>query len=475
MNYSVCNQLIDGLYTGLKMIKNFIHFLLIISCTFSFISCSSGTPEAETKLLTFDIYDQTLETILETVAERYDVDLDFDVDNSPNTYSLSVINASLDDILKKLEADTGFFMKVVDEEILVEAEMIDESMTEITLNLNDNLWKDIRTVSSKVNIDEVVVKNFFGPLFSNILVTDVSAHSKTIELYLPKTDVEFIQKSLLYLNYLKQRRNLAITVFVSKKELAKKFLDNSAKSTEAEFAWKMNAGDNIVFTDDKGNKVDLSSQLLSSSDNIATSEIFLKLKFNNDVAENNFNFSDKSIQSIPLSDKLSLIVKSEWYTSGLKVSSQNLSSKVLAKYQKQISDKNQKVLNSVKSVKVGESILSENLKLFKAANFSPRIISLTSSVPSDISQFKIKNTKPKMSLQEILNTLPSSGVLIDCQGTIRSQRNIEWQINGEKLATSYYSFMKGAFVVDKKGLNKPVVYLPSANAIVGYTNSNILK
>ena len=138
------------------MIKKRISIFFLFSTLFSLISCSSdsGKSTSKVKLLTFDIYDQKLETLLETVADRYDLGLDFGVEETDKTYSLSIMNSSIFDILKKLEADTGFYMMVIDDEIVVEDEMIDDTMTEITLQLNDNLWKDIKSVSSKTEITE---------------------------------------------------------------------------------------------------------------------------------------------------------------------------------------------------------------------------------------------------------------------------------------------------------------------------------
>ena len=467
------------------MFKNFLSLLLRFSVILLISSCSSDIAEVKpkTKLLSFNIYDQKLETLLEKVADRYNLSLDFDVDETDKPYSLSVINASISDILKKLEADTGFFMKVVDDEILVEEEMLDEDMTEITLALNGNLWKDIRAVSKNIDISEEVVQNFFGPLFSNALVTDIDSGSKTIELYLPIEDIDFIKKSLLYLNYLKHRRNLAVSIFVVKKDLSQKFIDGKASNKEADFAWKMNAGDKIVFTDGKGNKVDLQTQLLSDAANIAAAEVFVKLTFNKDSAENNFNFSKEPVQMASLSDKLALIVKPEWYTDGERISPENLNSHILAQYQKEVSNKTAEALKTSKSVTTGIHPINKSLASFNSKGFSIRYISVKSGGTSDISAYKINCSKEKETLQGILNKLPKGtsyfkdedGVLIDCQGTIRSQRNIQWKISRKKPDSSYFKFLNGAFIFDKEGLNQPVIYLPSANALVGYVNSNILK
>lgn len=466
------------------MLKNFLSLILTLTITLSLASCSSEEPElkAKAKLLSFDIYEQTLDVLLQKVAERYDLKLNFNVEAGPDSYSLSTVNASVSDILKKLEADTGFYMTLSGGEILVEEDLIDENMTELTLQLNDNLWKDLKAAKD-LRINEEVVKNFFGPLFTNVFVTNVNSHSKTIDLYLPKNDVRFIKKSLLYLNYLKQRRNLALTVFVVKNDLVQKFINGKADSNEAEFAWKLNAGDNIVFTDNKGNKVDISTQLLSQADNIAAAEVFIKLKFNEAASENNFNFSSKPVQSAPLSNKLTLIAKPVWYADNEEITAAKLNSKSLAKYQKNLDENTVKALLSTKTVSTGLNSLSKTMEIFSSKDFPIRLVSLSAGKSSDISAFTLELSKDKAVLRDILDNLPkgisyfadSDGVLIDCQGTIRSQRNIQWSIKPEKLDHSYYKFYQGAFFVEKEGLGSPVIYLPSANALVAYTNANILE
>ena len=320
-------------------------------------------------------------------------------------------------------------------------------------------------------------------MFANLRVTNVNNYSKQISLYLPIQDVDFITKSLLYLNYLKHQRNLAVSVFVTKKELVEKFISGKANSKEAEFAWKMNAGDNIVFTDDKGNKVDLQTQLLSQNGNISAAEVFVKLKFNKDSAENNFNFANKPIQAVDLSDKLSLIVKPDWYANGEKVSPDKLNSKVLSRYQKQIDSNIKKNLDKKITLKAGKQAITDLLAPFNTESLPIRYVSLTSGSKSDISSIKADNSKEQASFIEVMSSVPGqisyfvdkNGILIDCQGTIRSSRNVQWKILSEKMDSSYYKYANGTFFVEKEGFIKPVVYLPSANAVVGFENSNILK
>ena len=469
------------------MIKYFPGFLLLSIYAMLLASCSSSTPEPQKspKLLTFDIYDQKLEDLMEVVAERYDLDLDFDVDASEKPYSLSVHNASIEDVLRKISSTTGFYSKIIDGEIIVEEEILDADMIEVNLPLNANLWKDIRQGSEKIVINEETVQYFFGPLFSNVTVEEVNPRTRSISVYMPKVDVPFIKKSLLYLNYLNHQRNLAVTLWVVDKNKADKFLNRKAKTEEAEFAWKLNAGDNLKFTDQKGNKVEINSQLLSETNNIVSSEVFLKLSFNKETAEHNFNFSKDKIQSINLSEKYSLVVSAEWYTEGVKIVSENLNSKVLSQYKRKTSSIVQKQLKSIAAVKPGEPSLIEALHNFNNTNCAVRIVSLTSNAKSDISAIKLKLPKANYQLSDLLNEITKStaagyfvdgdGILIDCQGTIKGYRDIVWNIEQEKVDSSYYRFNKGAFIVNKEGLNSPVVYLPSANALVGYSNSKILK
>ena len=464
-------------------------FLQLISALFliGFCSCSSEQPQTHynSKLLSFNVYEQNLETILEAIAKRYELDLDFDVDSPKNNFSLSVQNASVNDVLKKLSSHTGFFMKVVDGEITVENEMIDEDMAEITLKLNTNLWKDIRIGSKDIAIDEEAVKNFFGPLFSNIQVTGLSAYKKTITLLLLKEDVPFIKKSLLYLNYLEHKRNLVITVWVAEKSKNELFIKNQNKPEDALFAWKLNAGDNISFTQDNGDKVNLNTQLLSQDNNISQNEVFVKLKYKAESIEHNFNFTKNPVQTVNLSDKLSLIAKANWYIEGRQIIPENLNSIDIASYKKQYSERVEKALNSKQSLSPGKNTISQAIQPFLKDDFSYRIVSLTTDQNSDVDNYSLDLQKKEYSLIQLLEALKHSGnasyhidefgVLLDCQGTIPGSRNVVWKIMPEPFGESFLRFHKGAFLVNKEEFNNPVVYLPSANAIVGLRNSKILK
>ncbi|MCM8527143.1 MAG: hypothetical protein NE327_11545 [Lentisphaeraceae bacterium] len=461
--------------------------LSIIFFILGFSSCSSveELKDYNSKLLTFNIYEQSLEKILEVVADRYELDLDFDVDDTEQNFSLSVQNASVNDILKKLSSYTGFYMKVIDDEIIVDDETMNEDMTEITLNLNENLWKDIRIGSKELSVDEETVKAFFGPLFSNIEVEDVNAYRKTITLYLLKEDVAFIEKSLLYLNYLKHKRNLVITVWVADKSKNEVFLQGKNQSKDAVFAWKLNAGDNIAFTQDNGDKVTLNSQLLSQENNISQNEVFIKLQYNKAKVEHNFNFSKAAIQTVNLSNKLSLIVKANWYVEGNEIIPENFNSTSISSFKKAYSEKISSILSSRKTLSKGKVSAVQAVQSFLKDGVNCRVVSLTTDQNSDVDRLSINTEAKEYTLAQLLDLVTTetsasyfadeNGILIDCQGTIPNSRNVVWKINSEPFGASYLRFRNGAFLVEKEGLNKPLVYLPSANALVGIKSSNILK
>lgn len=461
--------------------KNILVLLLILC----FSSCSTEEPKAHynAQRLTFNVYDQTLDTLLEVVAKRYSLGLDFDVDVNPEKYSLSILNASVNDVLKKLSYDTGYFMKVVNGEILVQNDIHDESQTEISLKLNDNLWKDIQSGAEGAKVTETSVKNFFGPLFSGVSVINTSSSQRTIKIRLPKEDVPFIKKSLLYLNYLEHKRNPVITVFLVEKTHAQKFL-KSPQSKVAKFAWKLNAGDNINLINN-GDKIELESQLLSLDSNISQTEVFVKLKYNTHQAEHNFNFSKSPIQSINFSEKLSLIVKADWYIEGKKVSDENLSSKSISSYRKGYSDRIHKILDSTRTIKPGKTSFTELATIINSEDFNCRLVSFTSSQDSDIDKYFVNLNEDNYTVQKLLEAsskgssahffIDEFGVLIDCQGSISDSRDIAWRILPEPLGSSFHSFNSGSYSVKKEGLSGPIVFLPSANALIGLSNSNIIK
>ena len=66
-------------------------------------------------------------------------------------------------------------------------------------------------------------------------------------------------------------------------------------------------------------------------------------------------------------------------------------------------------------------------------------------------------------------------ILIDCQGKLAEKQISEWIILKKPLDASYYRFNNGAFLVNKENLAGRIQYLPSANALVGFSNSGILK
>lgn len=459
---------------------------LLLLFLLSFCSCSTDEdkPHYNAKRLSFNVYDQELETILNAVSARYDLDLDFDITAKQGKYSLSVLNASINDVLQKLSASTGYFMKVVDNEILVGSNIIDEFQTEISLKLNNNLWKDIRSGSEEILINEVTVKNFFGPLFATVKVSDVNSSDRTIRLSLPKEDVPFIKKSLLYLNYLEHQRSPVITVFLVDKTQSQKFIKN-LNAKEAKFAWKLNAGDNVNFTNDNGDKIDLKSQLLSLDNNLSQTDVFIKLNYNKSLVEHSFSFSKAPIQSVNFSDKLSLIVKADWYIEGQQISKAHLDSTAISSYKKSYSERVRKILSSSKSAKPGDTPLAKAVEPFNSNDFNCRIVSFTSGENSDIESFSLKLKHDNYTLMQILENASTEssarsfidefGVLIDCQGSILQSRDISWKILSEPLGLSFYNFTKGSYIVTKEGYTMPVVYLPSANALVGVSNSNILK
>jgi len=464
------------------MLKNLSLCLLVMTVSYYFASCSSsgGMTDHNSRLKSFDVYDQNLESLLETVATHYDLDLDFDVDANDTPYSLSVANASIFDVLEKISSVSGYKTKVIDGEIVIQNEYFDEDMTHLTLTLNKNLWRDIRSVSKSTDIDEDVVKNFFGPLFYGVEVSSINAGNGLLELYLPKKNIQFIKKSLFYLNYIHQQRNLAVTLFVIKKENTNDFLAGNGLSKNAEFAWKLNAGDNLSFKNDKGVMITIKSQLLSEADKVSTAEVFLRLVYGGSAVEENFNFSTKPIQAAKLSDKLTLIVKSDWYSNGMKISGGSLNSNLLSSNSNTLS----KELNTTASFESRELPYTDISSKFNLNSTSIRFVSMTSGSLSDISTFKVKTDSTNYSLAELLETISSgkskyfvdkSGVLIDCQGTISRAGYAEWSILNKPLDTSFYRFRNGAFVVNKEGYSGRVQYFPTPNALAGFINSNVIK
>lgn len=461
------------------MFKTSIIFAMVLSLVLTGISCSSSeSMKSHNNLKTFDIYDQDLESLLEKVAEHFDLDLDFDVDSPDTPFSLSVLNASINDVLSRIEVETGFHAKVIDGEIIIQEKSFEEDMAYVTLNLNGNLWKDIRGTTSKIDIDEETVKNFFGPLFYGVEVEDVNSSSGKVVIYAPKKEITFIQDSLLFLNYIQQRRNSAITLWVVEKSLKEDFLKGKIDSNKSKFAWRLNAGDNLTFKSDQGVEVKIQSQLLSESNNISETEAFIRLEYGKDSTEGNFNFSKQKIQASDLSDGLVLIAKIDWFTNGRKIDEENLNSNVLVK------TKISKSTDTPTGLGSGKISISQLAAELKNKSITARVVSFIKGGKSDINQFSVNIPESGLSLSGLATSISMSSlkaqtigndILIDCQGKLAEKQISEWIILKKPLDASYYRFNNGAFLVNKENLAGRIQYLPSANALVGFSNSGILK
>ena len=461
------------------MFKTSIIFAMLLSLVLAGISCSSSeSMESNKNLKTFDIYDQDLESLVEKVAEHFDLDLDFDVDSPDTPFSLSVLNASINDVLRRIEAETGFHAKVIDGEIIIQEESFEDDMAYVTLNMNGNLWKDIRSASTKIDIDEETVKNFFGPLFYGVEVEDIDRSSGKLVIYAPKKEIAFIKDSLLFLNYIQQRRNSAITLWVVENNLKDDFLKGKIDSNKSKFAWRLNAGDNLTFKSDKGVEVKIQSQLLSESNNIAETEAFIRLEYGKDSTEGKFNFAKQKIQAADLSDKLSLIAKIDWFTNGRRIDEENLSSNSLTNSKSGNSNDTPTGLGS------GNISISNLTAELNNKKITARVVSFTKGGKSDISQFSVNLPESGLSLSGLAKTISmgssialvsGNDILIDCQGKLTVKQISEWTVLKKPLDASYFRFNNGAFMVNKENLAGRIQYLPSANALVGFTNSGILK
>ena len=450
-------------HTSLFLGNIMFRYLIALVIIFANFGCSSSEPEESTppheRLLTFDVYNQDLETMFEVISSKYGFDLDFDVEDTGKKWSLSVYNGNINDTLNKISSVTGVYTKYIDEEILVQEELFEDDLKEITLQMNSKLWTDIRSVS-KIDIDEEAVAHYFGPLFTDSIVTDVDSSERTITLKVLPQNEQFIRESLSLLNYTKQRRNLGISLIIVETNDKSLLKSNNIPQDKIKFSWGLNAGDNLNFSLKTGEKIQISSKaLFESNAGLNDKQFELKLSYKDLTASKKYDNSLNKRDIIELDNKTFLLVNAHWYINNKRVNSTSVTSDMI------------KSKNSMKSPSSPKISVSGNYTLLEWADkLSTKEMPVTFVLMTEAEDSKkYQGNFSNIPLPDALSKLSNGefeyeikdGKCILFEERFSPSRKVYWTLIPETMKGEAF-FKHGAFVTEVN--NEKIQLLPAARA-----------
>lgn len=442
----------------IRILPLFLFLLLLASCS----STVRDTASKEGTLLTFDVYDQTLETVLHSVADKYEYDLEFNLPESSQLWSLSVFNADIKDTLSKISAATGSYFKIDDDEIIFQNELFEEDTKILQVKLNSNLWKDFAMADVK-EIDESAVRRFFGPLLKDSEVISIDRSSQTLELRILPQNETFIRKSLSLLNYTQHDRKLIISLYVVETQSEEVLQAENIPQKNLKFAWSINAGDNIKVNLKDGAKVSLRSTDLSDLGNLNAKRFELAFTYNTFNSTRVFDDPFERRKVIKLNDKTYLLVMADWYIDNERLKGHLISSALLAEKAETDYKNLPQVSMAIQDAKTpldwcirlnkgGEKI--KYVQFSKIDTFKKSPIKLEGKSFADL----IKKFCEKTSM---VFKIHKNGILL-VDRIHSGERQTFWAFTPE--GEKDFSYKQGAFIINLK--NQQVNLLPSASAYV---------
>ena len=164
-----------------------IFFLLLLSC--------ASTPNKQS----FQSDSIELHEILTDCAKKFNVKLELNTVLPKTHFAISYEHASINEILKLIESQTPLDLQVQNGCLSVNKNLS-------TFEINDKLSKDIFSLASNQVYTKESVETFLYPLLDPFNGKVHTINNKSITISHRKKDNDFIRQSLVFMNYLKQKR-----------------------------------------------------------------------------------------------------------------------------------------------------------------------------------------------------------------------------------------------------------------------------